>query len=161
MDMYATRHEWFNHEMEKHRKTWCCIRCPQKPYDSQARLKEHITAKHPGDFTPAQLPFVLEMCGDRPDRLSEHSCPLCDSWDGGSNEDYSAESLRRHLGFHLQELALSSLPPYIEGLEICGNEYAGGEVLSNPLLNLTENHTIVTLPELTPRYPLRRQGSPE
>ncbi|KAI8944064.1 hypothetical protein F4801DRAFT_585835 [Xylaria longipes] len=119
MDMYETRHEWFDHEMEKHRKTWRCVRCPKKLYASQAQLKEHIAAKHPGDFTPAQLPFLLEMCGERPDRLSQHSCPLCDSWDGGSKEDYSPDSFRRHLGLHLQELALSSLPPYIDGLEIC------------------------------------------
>ncbi|KAI1122046.1 hypothetical protein F5Y10DRAFT_83158 [Nemania abortiva] len=129
MDMYATRHEWFDHEMENHRKIWRCIQCPGKLHTSQAQMKEHIVTKHPGDFTLGQLPFLLETCGEHPDRFGENSCSLCDSWGGEPEGDYRAVSFRRHLGLHLQELALSSLPPYIEGLEICDGEYAGkGEI---------------------------------
>ncbi|KAF8536959.1 hypothetical protein BDD12DRAFT_746554, partial [Trichophaea hybrida] len=76
--LFASRHEWFEHERAVHRRE-----------------------QHGNQFTPAQLPLLVER-GERPIE-SDQPCPLC-------LEAYPPRRLQSHLGQHMQQIALFVLP---------------------------------------------------
>jgi len=88
--LFASRHEWFDHEETYHRREWYCKPCnlvsPSHP-DFERHLQQH----HPGLFGSAAA------C-ERP-ILGPQKCPLCP-------ETYYTPRLRRHLARHMQRLAL-------------------------------------------------------
>ncbi|KAK1770845.1 hypothetical protein QBC33DRAFT_566309 [Phialemonium atrogriseum] len=114
--LFATRHEWFNHELESHRKQWQCHKCRNYGFKSAAGLREHLDTVHHGSVTEAQMPLILKAC-ERPIRdFNSSSCPLCDDWAPPPGKSYNADTFCRHLGNHLQQLALTALPLVIDGL---------------------------------------------
>jgi len=87
-------------------------------------MKQHIRAFHKdAAVTESQEPLILEACERDQRHFPSSSCPLCDAWDTspsateGAAPD-NANQFYRHLGHHLQVLALEALPLYIEGLDI-------------------------------------------
>lgn len=115
---FSSRHDWFNHEVESHRKQWCCAKCHSSKFTSASSLRDHFDSVHPGSFTNSQWPLILKTC-ERPLRnFGPSSCPLCFSWDPPEGKAYNAEEFCRHLGSHLQQLALTALPIAIEGLVV-------------------------------------------
>ncbi|KAI8663090.1 PX domain-containing protein [Fusarium sp. Ph1] len=115
---FSSRHEWFNHEIESHRKQWRCAKCHSSKFTSASSLRDHFDSVHPGSFTNSQWPLILKTC-ERPLRnFGPSSCPLCFSWDLPEGKAYNAEEFCRHLGSHLQQLALTALPIAIEGLVV-------------------------------------------
>lgn len=125
---FPTRHEWFNHELESHRKQWRCTKCRNSKFTSTSHLREHFDSTHQGAFTDTQWPFILKAC-EHPLRTFEpHSCPFCLSWDPPENEAYNIQEFGRHLGSHLQQLALTALPIAIDGLVFLEAEEAVEDV---------------------------------
>lgn len=119
---FSSRHEWFSHEIESHRKQWHCSKCHSGKFTSASSLRDHFDSVHPGSFTNTQWPLILKTC-ERPLRkFGSSSCPLCFSWDPPEGKAYNAEEFCRHLGSHLQQLALTALPITIEGLVVLEDE---------------------------------------
>ncbi|EEU42727.1 uncharacterized protein NECHADRAFT_84262 [Fusarium vanettenii 77-13-4] len=113
---FPSRHEWFNHELESHRKQWHCTKCRDSRFTSTSRLREHFDSSHRGAFNDTQWPFILKACERSLGTFKPHSCPFCFSWDPPENEAYNIQEFGRHLGSHLQQLALTALPIAIDGL---------------------------------------------
>jgi hypothetical protein len=85
---------------------------------------------HSETFTSAQLPALITWCGESVDKISAASCPLCDDWKALlqnrnlqlvkiSNKPLygTLEDFRRHLGRHMEQLALFSLPRQATSIE--------------------------------------------
>ncbi|KAF8244869.1 ankyrin [Wilcoxina mikolae CBS 423.85] len=98
--LFASRHEWFEHERAVHRREWFCTSCNQSMI-SKDEYQQHLQRQHGGQFTSAQLPLLVER-GERP-MESDQSCPLC-------KEMYAPRRLQSHLGQHMQQIALFVLP---------------------------------------------------
>jgi hypothetical protein len=94
--LFDSRHEWFEHEQELHRKEWYCNSCG-KIFASSADCGEHLRQVHPG----------LQTAVDRCERTiqSEQTCPLCPTC-------YLPGRLQRHLARHMQQIALFVPRPY-------------------------------------------------
>ncbi|KAH6880725.1 hypothetical protein B0T10DRAFT_411738, partial [Thelonectria olida] len=115
--LFKTRHEWFRHEMDSHRREWHCPKCLTQ-VDTQARLRRHFEQRHARDMAKSQMEPLVNMC-DRPiQRFGRDSCPLCSSWDSEPDSASNSEAFCKHVARHLQQLALSAIPLNIEGLEI-------------------------------------------
>ncbi|WAO93324.1 PX domain-containing protein [Fusarium falciforme] len=121
-DSFSSRHEWFNHELDSHRKQWHCTKCHHINFTSASQLRSHFDSTHQGSFTDAQWPLILKACKRTLTAFGPSSCPLCFTWAPPRSEAYNAKEFCRHLGSHLQQLALTALPIAIEGLVILEDE---------------------------------------
>ncbi|KAI5810624.1 hypothetical protein BZA77DRAFT_347635 [Pyronema omphalodes] len=98
--LYSSRHEWFHHEREFHRREWACEHCDEVSSSSQD-FKDHITKRHRHLLRIESIAVLV----DRSERVVESSqpCPLCP-------ETLTPKRLQRHLGKHMQQIALFVLP---------------------------------------------------
>ena len=103
-ETYESRRQWFNHELQKHRRVWVCSDHCQQAFPSSAQLITHLKKLSLINVADAQLPALIEMRASPIPRNAESSCPLCNLRVVG------IDSLQKHLGRHLEELALFALP---------------------------------------------------
>lgn len=128
--MFPNRHEWFAHEMKVHRREWTCQHCNHRPFNSAPAFQSHVSNKHPKLLSTSQIEALLLKCNEPIDRILPDACHLCDDWEkslldsdpklprdshsilGPESRSGTIGRFRRHLGRHLEQLALFSLPSY-------------------------------------------------
>lgn len=119
LKLFKDRHTWFDHELEAHRLQWYCRFCSSPPYIGEADFRSHLR-HHAPCSTPEQIALLARACQQSMDRIPATSCPLCD-WESSLRiQNASAlndeilvvtpQQFRRHLGRHLEQLALFALP---------------------------------------------------
>ncbi|KAK3315568.1 hypothetical protein B0H66DRAFT_502485 [Apodospora peruviana] len=117
-ELFATRHEWWEHEIDTHRRKWRCSMCATgSVFQKKTDIEAHIRSKHADEIADAQLPFVVKMCHD-PIDVDLSACPLCTDWTPDEGDWSGGKGLTGHLARHMQHLALASVPMHIEGLII-------------------------------------------
>ena len=120
LKLFADRRTWFEHELQFHRLEWSCRACSHPPFRSEAGLSLHIRYRHGPFPSAAQLPALIEASKQPVDRIPAAECPLC-HWDKflkDLNSHMSSDEtlvvtpaqFRRHLGAHMEQLALFALP---------------------------------------------------
>ncbi|KAF2462402.1 hypothetical protein BDY21DRAFT_13759 [Lineolata rhizophorae] len=123
--LFPERRAWFKHELEQHRVKWKCRFCPKTiaAFSSRRSLEIHIESHHSGKVVPETLPTLLELCCQPLDRIAASDCPFCGDFEKKlrlTNSRYSAKDIilvsqaqfRRHVGFHMEQLALFALPKH-------------------------------------------------
>ncbi len=114
---FESRQKWWAHELEVHRKSWACGMCGSREPSFPA-MKEHLNAKH-GDHVPVNQIEDVALRFGRPLRhINAADCPLCDYAGamrrrGCSDREIArvpTDKFSRHLGRHLEQLALFVLP---------------------------------------------------
>ena len=121
LEYFGSQDAWFEHEVQKHRRQWTCALCGQGSFVSGNSFKLHTAALH-GELEAAQFP-VLESASRMPlQPIPAQDCPFCDDWqmklresladDRQSNTILTVEPrrFRRHVGAHLQQLAIFAIP---------------------------------------------------
>ena len=103
-ELFDRRHDWFLHELQEHRKLWICNGHCEQTFRSSAELVAHIDTISGGNITEAQIPVLEQMHAIPIGEQSVFSCSLCNIKITGR------KLLEKHLGNHLEELALFSLP---------------------------------------------------
>ena len=103
-ETYASRRQWFSHELQKHRKVWHCSGHCDRKFESGEQLTSHLKAFWPVSITDAQIPALLDMRASPISRDEKLHCVLCRLEIIGRNQ------LQKHLGYHFEELALFALP---------------------------------------------------
>ena len=104
-ELYDSQREWFNHEVQLHHREWYCDAC-LKSFSQKALFQEHISVRHPELGTKGHFEAVIQRCERA--IITDIVCPLC-----GINS--TLQTLEKHLGLHLQEVALFTLPHLGEG----------------------------------------------
>jgi SH3 domain len=101
-ETFESRHRWFAHELRFHRRLWTCYgHCDQK-FPSGTLFREHVRkSRH---IAANQLPALAEMCEGPIDVASKTRCPLCRA------EVTGIKKLEKHIGRHMEEVALFALP---------------------------------------------------
>lgn len=117
---FSTRNDWFQHEMDSHRRKWECILCdtPRPTYSQKAQLATHFEECHQHAVSRNQMDLILGACETHLTMFNASACPLCSEWDPPLEEAIHMREFRRHLARHLQQISLEALPLYVEGLEI-------------------------------------------
>ncbi|KAK2030310.1 hypothetical protein LX32DRAFT_717282 [Colletotrichum zoysiae] len=114
---FQTSHEWFQHEIDNHRRQWRCVLCRAK-YKSASALESHFTSQHPSVVSATQRKVMLKACEFPLNHFDTDSCLLCDDWRPPSDTEGNSNKFRSHLAKHYQDLACEAIPLAIEGLEI-------------------------------------------
>ena len=99
--MYHSRRQWFNHEVQMHRSTWKCAEHCQQSFESKEMLVTHLQKVYPAIRNMSAL---LTMCTNDTGMNKISSCPLCKESVTGLTQ------FQKHLGRHLENLALFVLP---------------------------------------------------
>ncbi|KAI9857183.1 MAG: hypothetical protein M1813_008545 [Trichoglossum hirsutum] len=127
LKLFADRHVWFEHELQNHRLKWHCYLCPHTQnghdfeYQSADDFKCHIRLRHAQQIPEALLLAFTQAGQHSTNRIPATSCPLCDEWEKTLKENNpgtgrtdalvtTPEQFRKHLGDHMVQLALFSLP---------------------------------------------------
>ena len=103
-EMYEGRRQWFNHELQKHRRSWRCHGHCNQTFSSEDALAKHVRKHLSGQYTDVEIPVLVEMWAGQIDMDAEFPCPLCCDRIAGTIQ------LQKHLGRHLEEIALFALP---------------------------------------------------
>ncbi|TGJ79453.1 hypothetical protein E0Z10_g9300 [Xylaria hypoxylon] len=109
---YGRRHEWMNHMLQKHWKSWACPYQCGLNHTTEKNLRQHVTGTH-GSVTEMELDAMIARCG-RIRSLSPSSpaeCPFC------QDTMESVRQYQRHVGRHQVDLALFALPRIEDGDE--------------------------------------------
>ena len=96
---YATRHDWFEHEAQIHRRQWFCQAC-LLIFGDELAFVEHQRAHHANSFAEWQLPTLTDLCSRPAHKDVSDTCPLCSK---------PKQLIRSHLAYHMRELALHVL----------------------------------------------------
>jgi hypothetical protein len=148
--LYETPEGWYNHEMQMHRKEWCCNIGDHRPYTNREDFLKHMRSSHSGSFLEHQLADVLEMC-ERPIQSTTGVCPLCTD----DHEEYVSGELKirrdtkeipsiemkRHLGRHLEQSALFAIPPSLRAADEDADIEANSQVLSEFRCEICEKNS--------------------
>ena len=123
LDTFNSQRAWFEHELLVHRSQWICPECSIS-FGSSEDLKGHVSQNHSGLISNQQLSAFIEQSKRPVDFIEPSECPFCDDpWAQAdaslaSSEEVvvvNLEQFQQHLGKHLQQVALFSLPrPPIE-----------------------------------------------
>ena len=102
---YESRRRWSNHEIHHHRRIWTCYTHCNRDFRSRDDFERHIRRNLPSGLTTSQIPlFIDNSAAPVPQDSSNAVCPLCGDQLGGNM------LLIKHLGRHLEEIALFALP---------------------------------------------------
>lgn len=75
--MFQSRHEWFQHELDNHRKEWHCYLCSNKiAYSSAAQLQLHLRLEH-FDNRRQETSAILALCEKPLESIPLSACPFC------------------------------------------------------------------------------------
>ena len=105
---YGSQTEWLAHEFKCHRFAyeWVCVKGCGQTFDRETDFHSHLRVQH--TLGTLDIQGMGNKCrthrAPEPDRQTD--CPLC-----GKTVTETRATLRRHLGRHLEEIALASLPP--------------------------------------------------
>ena len=103
-ETYDGRHQWFNHEKKIHRVMYICRGHCDQEFQSRSAFSSHIKETRPAQIPDSQLSTFVQMCTTPLGAMFVSECPLCGASIRGSRQ------LEKHLGRHLEEIALFALP---------------------------------------------------
>lgn len=145
-ETFQRRNEWIRHMLNEHWRLWTCpLGCSLEVSNSE-NLLSHVEGKH-GDLVSAEKIEVLISLSSRTDETKvEEACSLCQKCEIKTMDRY-----KTHVGHHLEQLALFSVPRTYrdensetegeEGTELSkmchsddGNDSQGNEMMQNDQL---------------------------
>lgn len=120
--LFSDRHDWFDHELKEHRVQWSCRFCNEEPFKSRSRFEHHVRDKHVQSIKEDQLAHILEISRAPVQGIPAADCPFCFDFESKLREDNPSihpseiivvtnAQFRRHVGSHMQRLALFAIAP--------------------------------------------------
>ncbi|KAK0743628.1 hypothetical protein B0T18DRAFT_392370 [Schizothecium vesticola] len=103
-ETYPNRHEWMQHMLYNHWRTWTCALGCDKCFDSATAAKNHLAEIHSDVSTPEHIEFLAGMHEEVKSRDATVHCPLC------QKSNLAIKEYARHVGRHQKDLSLFSLP---------------------------------------------------
>ncbi|KAM7203212.1 hypothetical protein V8F20_004154 [Naviculisporaceae sp. PSN 640] len=157
--LFASRHVWWQHEIDNHRRGWQCTICASAitgteasstQFTSKRDIESHIRKRHSDTVIDIQVEFVVKMC-ENPINIGSPRCPFCIDWVPTDDETEGPVSglkgLGKHVARHMQRIALASIPIHLEGLQVVDvlSDMDPGEGSSRGSMS-TKNLSSVLLP---------------
>lgn len=108
---FPNRAAWAEHEFSQHRitRSWSCPECPQA-FKNLPRWESHTQERHCLSFSDQNLSIAKDMAyKTEATRIEEDECPLCRLVLGKPRRAFV-----KHVGRHMEEIALMALPRDIE-----------------------------------------------
>jgi len=109
LQTFRTSFQWLQH-MARHVMRWHCLApCHagrRHVFSTEHDFETHLRSEHSHTLNDSQLPWLLQTA-KRPLLINMPECPFCRAFDG-SNHD--SDNDITHIGIHLVNIALVSLP---------------------------------------------------
>ncbi|KAK4155957.1 hypothetical protein C8A00DRAFT_13067, partial [Chaetomidium leptoderma] len=132
IETYQSQRAWFEHELLAHRSRWRCTKCAEF-FESPQALEQHVAARHSQEIAGKQTATIIDMSRRPPEFIQPSECPFCDGTWASAEPDALSENgaavvvvdidqFRRHVGHHLQQIALFSLPRLNREQEMDSND---------------------------------------
>ena len=103
--LYVRRNDWKMHMRREHWKTWHCPFGCNAEFGSAKGFQNHVKTTHEENVPPERI-HTLEGLSSRADvTKAKGQCSLCYDFQVGSEKQYE-----KHIGQHLEHLALFTLP---------------------------------------------------
>ncbi|OJJ38712.1 hypothetical protein ASPWEDRAFT_36387 [Aspergillus wentii DTO 134E9] len=117
-ELFRSRREWFEHELQFHRREWVCPGTCHVSFGSLPEFQTHLSHIHP-DLVNENIPSTFDrFCERQASANSSAICPFC------QQALISREHIKIHIGRHQIRLALQSLTssgayatPNVDGME--------------------------------------------
>ncbi len=103
-ETYQSRRAWFNHELQNHRRLWTCNGHCKMTFKTEDLMVVHIQEHSRTALTDSQSLILARMCVNPIKETVTSKCPMCNLTITGLSK------FSKHLGGHLEELALFALP---------------------------------------------------
>jgi hypothetical protein len=128
MRMFRSRNEWFAHELQCHRREWVCHFCQHDAFPTAEMFSKHAISSHPSVLAGSKIEAVVLQSEEPVAKIPSNACPLCNEWETSLRESKqdskrlrfnggkivqpfgTPKQFRRHLGRHMEQLALFALP---------------------------------------------------
>ncbi|KAK6423460.1 hypothetical protein LTR81_003817 [Elasticomyces elasticus] len=108
---YARRREWQQHERDMHHRAWACPYCKDVLATSDL-FQAHVVDSHDQEHDDSSMQRMINACAQPlENEVTTSQCPLC------QKQIVPQKRFFKHLGHHLEELALFSLPSHLHGDE--------------------------------------------
>jgi hypothetical protein len=125
--MFGDNRLWLKHQCSEHLTRWQCQYCDDSDqFESYPDFETHMRKRHSVSSDGDNLQRWARISEVTPTRVPMTACPLCD-WTqfyaarldtdkshrkntSGSRESVSLDRYRRHVGSHLEQIALGMLP---------------------------------------------------
>ncbi|KAJ3541543.1 hypothetical protein NM208_g4558 [Fusarium decemcellulare] len=101
---FDRRHQWQSHVSQQHWQSWFCHFKCQEAFESQEALKYHLSQKHLQTATEEHLSAISALAKKPTPESLAKECPLC------HHKTTGLKAYVKHVGRHLEELALFALP---------------------------------------------------
>jgi hypothetical protein len=112
--MFSSRTAWFDHEHRLHRVQWLCPFCSNTLVTSLQSFYRHIQKDHARSFKEDQLEALASISKRPLEEFQCSACPLCLTWETNlqklGKRTVTPTQFRRHLGGHMEQLALFAIP---------------------------------------------------
>ena len=127
MLMFKSRNEWFSHELKVHRREWFCQFCENETFPSKELFSSHTVSNHQSILDNSSLDALLLQSEQQVERIPANACHLCNDWEENLRRKHPSrqplssaiedgniygqpKQFRRHLGRHMEQIALFALP---------------------------------------------------
>jgi hypothetical protein len=122
--LFESRIAWKNHEIAEHRRNWRCPSC-QRGFATRDSVTRHMSAEHPATEN-GLLHALVTAASPQHTSAKISDCPFCDDYRAKPSHpeqvtvqheqasyDFSVslDVHQRHLGRHMEQLALFAAPP--------------------------------------------------
>ena len=104
--MFEKRSQWFSHELQIHRREWCCNEIGHQVFLDKTLFIEHLRYSHSELNSRTELAKVVSLF-ERPSTTSMTPCPFCMDED---TKNLSLIRYEKHIARHMEILALFALP---------------------------------------------------
>ena len=101
---FSRRREWARHNDTMHERAWVCPYACVKLMRSPIELSTHLAAEHAHMVLPHNLQKTTIVSKQKEEAKKSLSCPLC------TRSCNSKKLWTKHVGHHLEQVALFSLP---------------------------------------------------
>ena len=104
---FPTKKLWYDHEysVHRHRQSFSCYRC-HEALDTEAAFRTHLSSFHTDYLNEKQLIAAVSAArSTMQNPIGDEKCPLC-----LKAEWTSVRAFTTHVGRHMEEIALASLP---------------------------------------------------
>lgn len=108
---FHRRHEWEQHLAKAHERVFICPFGCAPTLTSAVAFEKHIGDNHAQSFEKQKLQWITETCARPRERVDTLACALC------HREHSSERAMRKHVGHHMEQLALFALPRRLLGRE--------------------------------------------
>jgi hypothetical protein len=125
---FSRRHEWARHDQEMLEDVWLCPYGCAEPLRSSEGFETHIRATHhlACRADPSAIRDLTMACRRSEVQDGARPCPLCEKLCD------SAKRWTKHVGHHLEQLALFSLPAELLSGDSPDGSDGSSDIVSNP-----------------------------